>query len=155
MELPVGHVCLNVFGLTISPPPSKLTLDEELLRVWYYRIYRILNIFSDKWVLYPELDESARLHFHGYFNVTDMVKYKRNINRLREYGFIKIETKFRDFVNWQRYCMKDIQETVKVFGEENAKYIPFDKNTHSLYKVAYEIESDPLRSIVKWLIEDN
>lgn len=115
-------------GLTISPPPRyTINNDWKLLYVWVKRITSVLTPFCSEWIMYPEFDESARLHFHGIFHVKDKIKYYKTINRLRKHGFIKIENRITP--KWEEYIRKSLSHTLEVFTPDCAEYIPFHKGT--------------------------
>lgn len=107
----------TVRGITISPPPQPvgvtLTTHYWNLKRW---IMRTLNRSCGYYILYPEITETGRLHFHGTVHIKNMVKWKRETSQwLRKIGFIKLENFYTNGIQgqmrWIMYCRKEFHQT--------------------------------------------
>ncbi len=105
-------------GLTISPPHVN-GIDGgsvSLLRKWQKLLKPMLHRCCTAYTVYPEFDDSGRLHFHGYYWVNKSVDHKLMLNTLRRICFIKYESRLKHPGNWKKYCSKDLPETLEVFS---------------------------------------
>lgn len=72
-----------------------------------------LNRCSSDYTIYPELDISGRLHYHGTVHVNNMTNWKSgSIPKLRSLGFVKAKTNVNE--GWQKYCTKEWESTKKI-----------------------------------------
>lgn len=115
----------NKIALTISPKDRlygeyAYLLSNKILnplRIIYRNdieiIRRALNRCSQEYVIYPELDVSGRLHYHGIVNI----KHKKNwmissLPALKKLGFVCVKNNVNE--GWTQYITKDWNDT-KVF----------------------------------------
>lgn len=107
-------------GITISPRPHDVntTLLQHFddIQRW---IIRTLNRSCGYYILYPEITETGRLHFHGVITVTNEVKWKKEtIQWLNKIGFIKLENFYKNGftgkLRWMCYCRKEFHQTQQV-----------------------------------------
>lgn len=133
-------------AITISPPnrtkyihhvnPLRLQYDEDKDQIKsilsYNKIY--------KYIIYPELDEKGRLHYHGIIDL-DNTRYirfhKHAIHKLRQLGFVDI-TIIKQFINNLRQCIymsKEWGSTSKILDISYPIIIRRDKvNNKGVYK---------------------
>lgn len=103
-----GELDLIKLALTISPPNIKYMTVPEIMN----KHLRYLSRMKCKFVLYPELDKTGRLHYHGYIYKSD-IGYKEDLELLKKIGYIKI----KDISNnkgWLQYCKKEWKTTRKL-----------------------------------------
>lgn len=127
-------------GLTISPAPSGRQPNIWLLWLWAKRIHEVLGPFCTDYVIYPEFDKSARLHFHGVFHVKDNVKYYKTFNKLRRHGYVKPEGKITD--KWLEYMKKDEEEVRQTFDDVPEELIPLRKSTYKMFKSVMDLKEE-------------
>lgn len=100
---------IGSLALTISPPhrPGR---KQELLYYDDYFFIQQLELCSNHFLVYPEFDDSGRLHYHGIIDVKDEIKwYKKVLPTLqRKVGFtcVKKVTTLKDRVSWIVYMSK-------------------------------------------------
>lgn len=111
----------NTLAVTISPKdrvgeyyakryanPLRMIYDDDV-----NLIRRALNRSSNDYVIYPELDATGRLHYHGTVKVNNMVNWKSTTcGRLKTLGFIKV--KVNPNSGWDKYCTKEWDQTQKI-----------------------------------------
>lgn len=98
---------LDMVALTISPPDVKyLTIDK----LWLHH-KRLLSKIKSKFVLYPELDKTGRLHYHGYIHKE--ISLKEDLEYIKKLGFVKVKDIF-DLGEWVKYCSKEWKFTKKM-----------------------------------------
>lgn len=123
-------MALDLVALTISPPTSYLTPSFNYNDEITYLV-KTIKRFSKHYIIYPELDDSARLHYHAIMQITDNIKYyKSGMTSLRKlprqvtnYNTVKqaficvkpIKT-FIDHLKWLMYIRKNWQITSEVLG---------------------------------------
>lgn len=103
-----GEYNLIKLALTISPPDIKYMTIKEILQ----RHMRVLSRIKCKFILYPELDKSGRLHYHGYIYKSD-IGYKEDLEVLKKIGYIKIKD-INNNKGWLQYCKKEWKTTKKL-----------------------------------------
>lgn len=121
METPL---ITQITGFTLSPKPQKCDLTDGLLKNWIVKIHKALKRFAKTYTVYPEIDPSGRLHFHGWFIKYDTIKFYKCNGTLRSYGHVKYEMSITD--KWIKYCAKD-EEGVKLLF--NPSLVPFNEKT--------------------------
>lgn len=92
--------------------------------------------------LYPELDKTGRLHFHG-------IIYKNNANYNKDLEMLKVKIGFicvKEITNeskWIRYCKKEFKTTKKILSIHK-DITPLDNvgNMESYDILTYFIEKD-------------
>lgn len=103
---------LDMVALTISPPDVKhLSVDKILILH-----KRVLSKVKSTFMLYPELDASGRLHYHGVIQKT--IKLKEDLEKIKQLGFIKVKP-ISDYSGWMKYCSKEWKITKKAFKINN------------------------------------
>ena len=108
---------MELLSLTLSPPAGgNPVYNYEQQRPW---IQRMLNRCSKTYFMIPELDDSGRLHWHGWVYVHDHHKWFIQVipTLFHNVGFINSK-KIHNFEQWEEYIMKDIERTRTVFSEE-------------------------------------
>lgn len=103
-----GEFNLIKLALTISPPDINYMTTLEILN----RHLRYLSRIKCKFLLYPELDKTGRLHYHGYLYKSD-INFKQDIEQLKKIGYIKIKDICND-KGWLKYCRKEWKTTKKL-----------------------------------------
>jgi len=94
-------------AITISPPyrdkykcnanPNRMLYDDDRIQIKSIMTYNKIYNF----IIYPELDDSGRLHYHGIINLTNTQYirfHKHAIWKLRNIGFVLI-TIIKEFIN--------------------------------------------------------
>jgi len=102
-------MALDLVALTISPPTSYLTpsfnYNDEIIY-----IVKTIRRFSKHYIIYPELDESARLHYHGIIRIDDEIKYyKSGITNLRR---LPRHITNQNVVKQSYICVKPLKDIV-------------------------------------------
>lgn len=113
----------RLYALTISPryraeDPRFLYMDDRrYIRKW-------LQCFADHYVVCPEFDVKARLHYHGIVRITDYIKYRHIKYKMDKFlGFCelrKLKT-VKDVLTWLYYCKKEQHLT----PDEDNVLVPF------------------------------
>lgn len=108
----------KLFSITISPRHRRGS-DLFLYSGDKYIIRKLLNMCTDYYLIYPELDDSDRLHYHGIILVKDPIKWYRSVKRRLGYsmGFLKMSLlkTFQDRLKWMLYMKKDWSINEEVF----------------------------------------
>lgn len=101
--------------ITISPPPQ-LESPKDTYYKWYLPLIIYLKPATSRFILYPELDETGRLHFHGIITVKDWSKlYRSSYPWIRKnVGFIDVRKKANNRLGWLLYCMKNWAHTQQI-----------------------------------------
>lgn len=73
----------NYMALTISPPHSIMS-PKYLYQQERRYLEKVIRTFSKKYIVYPEIDDQGRLHYHGLFTIHDKIKYFN-------YGLLKLK----------------------------------------------------------------
>lgn len=103
-----GEKCL--VALTISP---RLRLGDTCIQFNQDRfvIRKLLNRCTDHYMMWPELDRTYRLHYHGVVLIKDKYKWFKSCKKSLEMnlGYIKLSviTSFEDHLKWLLYSKKD------------------------------------------------
>lgn len=109
---------MRSLALTISPP-CRVNKYNSLKSIYYqdqYTIDSLLRKCSKDYTIYPEQDINGRLHYHGVIQVSDMIKYHKNVlPGLKLIGFVKVKP-ITNLQKWLDYCKKEWENTKKVFG---------------------------------------
>jgi len=100
-------------AITISPPsrqkyihhvnPNRLQYDDDKNQIKSILSYN--KIYN--YIIFPELDEKGRLHYHGILNLTHTHYtrfHKHAIHKLKQIGFVDI-TIIKEFINNIRQCI--------------------------------------------------
>lgn len=100
-------------ALTISPPPrvkyltnvnpNRCLYDDDKTQIKSILSYNKIYTY----IIFPELDEKGRLHYHGILNLTHTQYtrfHKHAIHKLKQIGFVDI-TIIKEFINNMRYCL--------------------------------------------------
>lgn len=96
------------YSITISPP-ARLAMDPKVLYLRYKEMIESAFYNSCTYQLYPEFDETHRLHFHGVYQIKDVIKFSKTKHVLHKIGFTKIKElkTFQDNLRWIIYCQKE------------------------------------------------
>lgn len=98
------------FGITISPPP-RFNSAKALYIEDKYVIQRELNKVSHRYILYPEFDNKARLHYHGFILIHDKTKWNKQVKHVldKTLGYTLLSTfkNFKSQLGWLCYCRKE------------------------------------------------
>ncbi len=126
----------HLYSITISPPyrlfdPLYLYNDDIPI------IVRWLRKFSKHYILFTELDNESRIHYHGTIDIHDLIKYHRTKCYIqRSLGFIKIKLLKtpQDLLKWTFYIRKDYYINSELFPfvihhkKNNIKKLTFHRN---------------------------
>lgn len=102
------------YSITISPPIYRGD-QTYIYNQHVYEIRKLLNKFSNYYMLVPEFSLDARLHYHGVILIKDFIKYGKLKHKLdREIGWTKIEKilSFKSHLRWLQYCKKDYRDNM-------------------------------------------
>lgn len=104
------------YSITISPPHRSDKNSGEIYQEYKKIIINTFASFAVKYIIYPEYSMDGRLHFHGIYQIHDLIKFKRLIYRIRKIGMVKIDRlkTFNDQLKWIIYCQKEWALTRKV-----------------------------------------
>ena len=153
MEDPQNSPPKVVYGFTLSPKPKHIDNNIHLFNVWTIRLHKALKAFSRTYTYYHEYDDSGRLHFHGYFEIYDKIKFKKNSYTLRKYGFTKYETKPLG-EKWYQYISKDIEDTLKIYDGIESRWLPMTNDKYKQWNKYYkDIITPPTDNSNKWFYE--
>ena len=101
------HLCDN----KIKNPNRIIFNDDSEI------IVRALNRCSNEYVVYPESDDTGRLHYHGLITLNNKTNWTRTtLPKLKTLGFICAKTKVND--GWSEYCTKNWNYTKTVLELE-------------------------------------
>lgn len=119
-------------AITISPPDrvyklAQLKILDPLRNIFIGDKYIIQRVFMKcrikRYIIYPEIDDKGRLHYHGVFtsNNTDQrvrwFKYGRpKLNQLIGYVDVKCLKTFEDRLRWLLYIKKNWGESQDLFN---------------------------------------
>lgn len=137
-----------VVALTFSPPTSNNTPKFDHYN-YYMQILKIIKPSTCRFVMYPEIDKSGRLHYHGILHVKDEIRlYKDTFPKLRKMGFIKVKQMktFMSILGWLTYCMKEWPKTKLVLECDEPIY---RKRVHNKIQVKPD-KSRPQRSLLEF-----
>lgn len=103
------------YAITISPKyrlenPDLLYLKDRRL------IINHLNTISNHYILFPEFDSNARLHYHGIICLTDTFKLKYlkpKIDSQIGFSCFKLINTFEDHLKYLLYCKKDYGDIIQ------------------------------------------
>lgn len=104
-----------IYFLTISPPPRQGSLtyhynDDK------YKIRMILSKCTNHYLIYPELSETGRLHYHGVIIITSWQRFFKTVKRDLEIslGFISIKRirTFKEHLKALFYCSKNYSQMI-------------------------------------------
>lgn len=113
--------------------------DEKVIR-------RALNRSSKEYTIYPELDDTGRLHYHGTVKVYDMLKWKTNTcTLLKTLGFINVKSNPNS--GWDTYVTKEWEQTKKALDlAEPMTWAPLKRGPQ--VREVSEIDSRAKRNII-------
>lgn len=85
----------DVYLLTCSPNPNVKGRKSQPLHKQYasdiYNVLADLDRCCCTFCVVPELNKNGQIHYHGWFQVTDYIKYyKSTLRKLTKLGFCKI-----------------------------------------------------------------
>lgn len=126
------------YALTISPPQK----EGVNIKTLYKRYLRIIYKLKCWYSLYPELDKSGRLHFHGVI-YKNHPSYNLDLELLRSrMGFICVK-EITSEAKWRKYCRKEFKTTKKLLSIHK-EITPLDNvgNTESIDILTYFINKD-------------
>lgn len=113
---------LDWVALTVSPPISKQSLKHQVDK-WSL----IFSKLQSNFILIPEfaINDSyeLRLHFHGV--ICNSEHLHTDLRYLAEIVFIK-HKQIKDMKGWQKYCIKEINKTKRLFGVKKREDIMID-----------------------------
>lgn len=100
----------EIYALTLSPP-IRHGDAEYLYSGDKFLMRKILNRCTDHYMVYPEFDDSTRLHYHGTIIVKDIIKFHKHTKKMLKahFNFIKLSKlkTFKDHLIWTYYMRKD------------------------------------------------
>lgn len=113
---------VNIAALTISPP-CRLVNQKPNIANPQRRIYdsdknvikRALDKCSYDYTIYPEIDMTGRLHYHGIVNIGRIEDWKgKTLPRLKALGFVCVKMNPND--KWIDYCTKEWEQTRNILN---------------------------------------
>lgn len=109
--------------ITISPPPQPESPKDTYSR-WYLPLIIKLKPCTTEFILYPEIDETGRLHYHGILTVKDWAQlYRYAYPYIRKnIGFIDIRKSKPNRLGWLIYCMKNWAQTQELLDIKEPIY---------------------------------
>lgn len=106
---------IQTFTWSVRPKQLRIWGGDSYESQWKCMVLQlqIIKRCCDKYVILPEISDDGRLHCHGWFNVSDKIKYfKQFLPTMRRYGFIDVR-KMKS-PNWFSYITKNLVTTVQV-----------------------------------------
>lgn len=124
------------YAITISPPQEEGVQIDML----YKRYLSIIKKMKCWYELYPELDKTGRLHFHGIVYKNNP-SYNLDLELLRsKIGFICVK-EITNRQKWLKYCKKEFRTTKKLLSIYKAiTPLNYIGDTKSYDIVSYYIE---------------
>lgn len=134
-------------ALTISPPmrytylqnknPNRMLYDDDKNMIKQILSYNKIY----KYIIYPELDEKGRLHYHGILDLdnTHYIRFhKHAIHKLRQIGFVDITilNEFKNNLRYVIYMSKQWGTTKKILELDSPMMIRRDLAQKHLLSVA-------------------
>ena len=128
----------ELYFITISPPHRRGG-SEYHYNNDKYNMTKYLNKISSHWIIYPELSDTFRLHYHGVIRMNSYQKYFKYIKkRIESIGFItmsRIRTAYQH-IRTLHYCKKNYYQLndtcIKMFMYKRVKKTPRVKNPSAL-----------------------
>lgn len=151
---------LGTMAITISPKDrvAEYYLKKYLnpLRSVYDDdkpiIQRALNRCSKDYTIYPELDNTGRLHYHGEVHINNDTNWKAyTCGMLKTIGFIKVKSNPNG--GWKEYCKKEWDQTKQILKiSEPITYEPLKRGP----KVTHDQQLQKVqKSIIELLSMEN
>lgn len=112
----------NVFAFTLTykREPGGWYEPHRQMRSTMDTIFKQLKrCAKDQWMMTPELTEQGRLHWHGWLEVKDKIKFYRNfLPQNKRHGFVMIKKipTMHDKLRWIAYCTKENKVNSKTFA---------------------------------------
>lgn len=135
-------------ALTISPPArTNNKLKNPNRHLFIDDKYTIQQIFKynkiKTYIIYPEIDEKGRLHYHGIItlNNTELVRFEKHArHKLKQIGFVDTTdcTKFINNLRYIIYMSKDWLKTKEILEITD----PIMSHTERLKKPNKTIQED-------------
>lgn len=122
----------NVLLITISPPKRSILKPgkDPLYGIYMDDKFNIETVFKyDKirnYILYPEIDDKGRLHYHGklYLTNSQLIRYYKHAQfHLAKIGFVDVNNLSKktqkDNERWTNYMQKDWKFTSQLLDIED------------------------------------
>jgi len=94
---------------TCAPNPRKRSNNQ--LTNYQNDLYNVFNHMRrccDHFVVAPELTEEGNIHYHGWFQISDKIKYyKTFFPKIKKLGYCKFNKLKHTKSDWDYYCQKD------------------------------------------------
>lgn len=111
-----------VYLITWNPRPNFYQYDKlgqnDYIAQWIkmMTVLKKLTRVSKCFCIVPEISDEGKLHCHGWFHMTDRIKWLKSVKRAFQYnGFMKIN-KLNTAIEKIDYYYKDIETTKDVLG---------------------------------------
>lgn len=128
------------FALTVSPKDrvDKYNKIEHIYIDDVNIMRKYMKRCSSHYIVYPETDAVGRLHYHGIIEVSDKIKFvKQVIPALKRIGYVCLKPldTLKDNISWILYCSKewmitkDIVDIQQPLIPQHKKKIIKDRNT--------------------------
>lgn len=110
----------RIFLFTWNPKPAfyektdKFKNEFEYEHNWKKMLHylRHINRCSKKYCILPELSDTGKLHAHGWFIMSDSIKWKKSVyNTIASQGFVKVNK--CNSLKAMYYYKKDLSETIE------------------------------------------
>lgn len=99
-------------AITVSPPPrtSMYATNVNLYIEDKNMLEKLLRKAFHHFILYPEMDNDNRLHFHGTLgHCYDSIAFHRTVYpKMQRLGYVKMKPLLTEWdnLNWNIYCLK-------------------------------------------------
>lgn len=120
----------DICAFTWTPDPAKYPSSECRKQYKSLLLYTLLDAYKcfSSYMFVPEINKNGNIHIHGWFRIKDKIRfYKWFLPRCKQYGFVLIKSKVD--CNWNYYCLKEVDVTKYVIGEDLPVIL-----THDNYK---------------------
>ena len=110
------------YTFTINPAAQYEDQKNRLRTAVNAHMQTFKSLGDDKvctWELYPELSRGGRIHYHGWIQIHNRLKFYLNLMRFLNKNQVEIDT-IEDMNVWETYCTKQ-----KDMFQTKVKYYPF------------------------------
>lgn len=139
------------YAVSISPSDeyqwfSDGSITNRLKLFVISALIRLKKIAGIDLLLFTEVSQGGRLHFHGYAKITSVpLFYLKGIRQLQKYGTYEIDT-IKEREKWDVYCMKGVKYMDKIFAELDSFQF-----TNPMNYTSWEFKKKPHFNIYDWL----
>ncbi len=132
----------TTYALTIAPDPKHFFGQddpEDQMRIVLTKVFKHFKSCANIHIV-PELTKAGNIHFHGYLNVFDRIKYGRTLKSFTsKIGIIYLKV-LNNSIKWYEYIMKD-QEVMHAIMDSKLLFMPTDALIHPNMITAFTFDA--------------